>query len=77
MATDLQKAGRVKRNLIKLRSEWKIVRIALENARKAGSHSPYVNSFVEAARASPYFVGHVDAFMYPVLLVTAALGWVR
>lgn len=76
MATDLQKAGRVKRNLIKLRSEWKIVRIALENARKEGSHSPYVNSFVEAARASPYFVGHVDCFAYPLLIVAAVAGWV-
>lgn len=77
MSRDLQKAGRVKRNLLKLRSEWKIVRIALENARKEGSHSPYVNSFVEAARASPYFVGHVDCFMYPALILTAIVGWIR
>lgn len=35
----------------------------------------YVNLFVESARASPYLIGHVDAILYPTLLVVAIVGW--
>jgi len=52
-----------------IRERW-----ALHSTRRGGSHA-YVDRFVEAARASPYVVGHVDAVLYPVLLVLAGIGW--
>lgn len=66
----------VMKNVQKMYLGWIAIRL------RWGSHSTtrrfdhaYVDRFVEAARASPYFVGHVDAVLYPVLLIAAGVGW--
>lgn len=38
--------------------------------RPFDGHS-YVNLFVESRRISPYLTGHVDAVLYPLLIILA------
>jgi len=66
----------IKRNFNKLRSEWRYVNRVMgphweRFFRHPDSHA-YVNLFVEARRASPYLFGHIDAVLYPCLLVAFA-----
>lgn len=70
----------IEKNIDKLSKEWARTREHLKPEwqrflkRPWDTHT-YVNLFVEARRASPYFSGHVDAVLYPVLIILAALGW--
>lgn len=66
----------LERNIWKLRSEWRHVQQVMQPHcqrffRRPDSHA-YVNLFVEARRASPYLFGHIDAVLYPVLMVALA-----
>lgn len=63
----------IKRNLVKLWYEAKIVWPAIKQARH--SHDPYTNMWVEACEASPYLMGHLGAIVTPILIVLAVWGW--
>ena len=72
----------LRRNIGKLRDERYKVAAALKRTfredMKTQPHRVvhnYVDLWVEAQRASPYYMGHLDAFLYPVLIILAAVGW--
>lgn len=72
----------IEKNLDKLRKEWIKTRDALLPEWRRFLKNPfdghtYVNLFVEARRVSPYFSGHVDAMLYPLLIFVALVGWLR
>jgi len=65
----------VSKNVEKLATEWpKFV----EGLKKPATHwsGVWTNKFVEAARSSPYVMGHIDAVAYPLLIILAAASWV-
>lgn len=55
-----------KLELAKLKEEMKPHLVRFFKSPLDG-HS-YVNLFVEARRCSPYLTGHIDAFLYPLLV---------
>lgn len=62
-----------RRNAVKLKEEFKHMSKFMGEDWKRWFKAPwdmhaYVNLFVESRRLSPYFTGHVDAVLYPVLL---------
>ena len=68
------------RNLHKLRDEIGDTRLILlphwqRFRNKPDSHG-YVNLWVEASRASPYLIGHIDAIAYPLGMILIAWGWI-
>jgi hypothetical protein len=70
----------VEKNIDKLSKEWARTREYLKPEWQRFLKTPwdghsYVNLFVEARRVSPYLSGHVDAIMYPVLIILATVGW--
>lgn len=70
----------LERNATKLRDELDDARLILlphwqRFIRKPDSHG-YVNLWVEAARASPYLIGHIDAVAYPIGLLLIVWGWI-
>lgn len=56
------------RNFYKLKEEFRKVKVAVEVTW--GGHDPYTNAWVEACRASPYFMGHVLAIAFPISVLT-------
>lgn len=60
---DLDKMGK---EWIKLKAEMKPHWIRFFKKPYDG-HS-FVNLFVESRRISPYFTGHIDSFLYPILI---------
>lgn len=63
----------LEKNIHKFGEEWRKVQGALKPncirffKRPLDTHT-YVNLFVEARRASPYLLGHIDAILYPILI---------
>ncbi len=62
------------KNLEKFSSEYKRLRTEMAPHwsrmwKDKDSHS-YVNLFVESRRSSPYLMGHIDAILYPILIIT-------
>lgn len=71
----------IEKNIDKLSKEWARTRENLKPEWQRFLNRPwdthtYVNLFVEARRVSPYFSGHVDAVVYPVLIILAIAGWI-
>ena len=61
------------RNIFKFKSEWAKLSEEMKPHWKRFFSSPfdghsYINLFVEARRCSPYLTGHIDAFLYPLLV---------
>jgi len=66
------------RNVLKLREEIAFWWNATKEDRVRWLKRPwdahaYVNMYVESRRASPYLTGHVDAILYPAVLVAAVV----
>ena len=64
-----------RRNLDKFKKEWTRLTIYLEPEWERFKESPfdghtYVNLFVESRREAPYLIGHIDAVLYPVLILS-------
>jgi hypothetical protein len=61
------------RNIAKIKSEWSESRAYMVPHWDRFLHKPdthaYVNLFVESRRHSPYLWGHVDALLYPIIIV--------
>ena len=62
------------KNLDKFKKEWAKLVVEMEPHWKRFLQNPlnphsYVNLFVEAARISPYLIGHLDSLLYPSTLV--------
>lgn len=64
----------LEKNVEKFTSEWKKLKDAMKPEfvrflkRPWDVHS-YVNLLVESRRCSPYLIGHIDAVLYPILIV--------
>lgn len=62
------------RNFVKLGDEGILLMEGMKEhyarAREDKDSHGYVNLFVEARRISPYFIGHVDAVLYPIMVTT-------
>lgn len=64
-----------RKNLDKLKKEWSVLSTSLKPEWSRFKRSPfdmhsYVNLFVESRRRCPYLIGHIDAILYPVLILT-------
>ena len=72
---DYEGKNGLRRDLGKLRYEWLILRRSIEphtarwKKRPWDTHA-YVNVLVESARLSPYLIGHIDAFVYPLFIIS-------
>lgn len=63
-----------RKNLDKFKKEWVKLTVYLEPDWERFKKSPfdthsYVNLFVESRRHCPYLIGHIDAVLYPILIV--------
>lgn len=72
----------VEKNIAKFKSEWIKTREHLgpewqRFLKRPWDTHTYVNLLVEARRVSPYLSGHIDAVLYPVLIILAIVGWYR
>jgi hypothetical protein len=68
----------LERNVIKLSAETKrwweeSKEHRLRWLKKPWDMHAYVNMYVESRRISPYLTGHVDAILYPAVLVAAVV----
>ena len=52
--------------------EWSDFKHELKTGSRRGFWHDYVDWFVESARLMPYTRGHVDALLYPLMLVVFA-----
>lgn len=63
----------IEKNIDKFKKEYAKLKSGMrehwERLKKDKDSHAYVNIFVEAMRISPYLIGHIDAVMYPVLLI--------
>jgi hypothetical protein len=70
----------VDKNIQKAKQEWEKLKNEMKPhwgrffKRPFDTHS-YVNLFVESRRISPYLIGHIDAILYPLLIILAAASW--
>ena len=67
----------IQRNIGKLIDEYYLMQTAVKAHDKRwkedkDSHA-WVNLFVERNRISPYFMGHIDAVVYPVCFINSAI----
>jgi hypothetical protein len=68
----------VARNIDKFKKEWAKLSTEMKPhwsrffKHPFDGHS-YVNLFVESRRISPYLIGHIDAVLYPVLLISLSI----
>ena len=68
----------VARNIDKFMKEWvKLTEEMKPHWSRFFKHPfdghSYVNLFVESRRISPYLIGHIDAVLYPVLLISLSI----
>jgi hypothetical protein len=63
----------LEKNIEKMSNEWNKLKKEMKPhwlrffKRPYDGHS-FVNLFVESRRISPYFTGHIDSILYPVLV---------
>jgi len=63
---------KAKTNVKRLSTELPKLWDAILHKKATHWSGAYVNKFVEAAKASPYAMGHIDAVLYPVGLIALA-----